>query len=213
MRELLTDIEKYYTAKLNQFGANPRGVDWRDEASQQLRFAQLLKVIDRGSGFSLNDLGCGFGSLFSFMQPVFQDFSYFGYDLSPAMIDSARAQYGSEVAATFAVIGEDDVLPPADFTVASGIFNVKMNYSEGEWLAYILKTLEKMRAASRHGFAFNILTKYSDQDHMRPDLYYADPGFLFDFCKRNFSRNVALLHDYELYEFTMLIRLNPEKSL
>jgi hypothetical protein len=29
---------------------------------------------------------------------------------------------------------------------------------------------------------------------------------IFDICKRKFSRNVALLHDYGLYEFTILVR-------
>ena len=37
-------------------------------------------------------------------------------------------------------------------------------------------------------------------------LYYADPGRLFDLCKRRYSRNIALLHDYGLYEFTILVR-------
>ena len=32
--------------------------------------------------------------------------------------------------------------------------------------------------------------------------------FFFDFCKRNFSRNVALLHDYGLYDFTIIVRKN-----
>jgi hypothetical protein len=41
---------------------------------------------------------------------------------------------------------------------------------------------------------------------MRPDLYYADPRAIFDHCKRTFSRWVALLHDYGLYEFTILVR-------
>jgi hypothetical protein len=41
---------------------------------------------------------------------------------------------------------------------------------------------------------------------MRSDLHYADPGRLFDYCKRRFARNVALLHDYGLYEFTLLVR-------
>jgi len=40
----------------------------------------------------------------------------------------------------------------------------------------------------------------------RPDLYFGDPLLYFDFCKRNFSRNVALLHDYGLYDFTILVR-------
>ena len=41
---------------------------------------------------------------------------------------------------------------------------------------------------------------------LRLDLYYADPCALFDYCKRSFSRNVALLHDYEIYDFTLLVR-------
>jgi hypothetical protein len=32
---------------------------------------------------------------------------------------------------------------------------------------------------------------------------------LFDLCKRRYSRNVALLHDYEIYEFTILVRKAP----
>ena len=52
-----------------------------------------------------------------------------------------------------------------------------------------------------------MLTTYSDAEKMRPDLYYGDPTFFFDHCKRNYSRNVALLHDYELYDFTILVRL------
>jgi hypothetical protein len=63
-----------------------------------------------------------------------------------------------------------------------------------------------MNSLSRAGFAFNALTKYSDAEFMRPDLYYADPLFLFDHCKCRYSKFVALLHDYPLYEFTILVR-------
>jgi hypothetical protein len=57
---------------------------------------------------------------------------------------------------------------------------------------------------SRRGFAFNLFTTYVDwkEDH----LYYGDPGFFFDFCKRELSRSVALLHDYPLWEWTMVVR-------
>lgn len=59
---------------------------------------------------------------------------------------------------------------------------------------------------SRLGFAFNCLTSYFDEDKKRDYLYYADPGIVFDLCKRRYSRNVAVLHDYGLYEFTILVR-------
>ena len=62
------------------------------------------------------------------------------------------------------------------------------------------------RALGARGFGFNALTLYSDADKRRPDLYYADPLELFDHCKRTYSRFVTLLHDYPLYEFTLLVR-------
>ena len=41
---------------------------------------------------------------------------------------------------------------------------------------------------------------------MRADLYYGDPCFFFDHCKTRYSKQVGLLHDYGLYEFTILVR-------
>jgi hypothetical protein len=94
----------------------------------------------------------------------------------------------------------------ADYGIASGIFNVRQGRSDVEWRNYLEQTLATLNRTSRKGFAFNCLTSYSDRDRMRPDLYYADPTSLFDLCKRQFSRQVALLHDYNLYEFTILVR-------
>ena len=67
-----------------------------------------------------------------------------------------------------------------------------------------LATLDNLNAFSRKGFAFNLLTSYVDWKEGH--LYYADPLFFFDYCKKKFSGRVALLHDYPLWEWTMLIR-------
>ena len=63
-----------------------------------------------------------------------------------------------------------------------------------------------MDETSSRGFSFNCLTKYSDAEKMMDNLFYADPCDLFDYCKWNFSKQVALLHDYGLYEFTIIVR-------
>jgi hypothetical protein len=83
---------------------------------------------------------------------------------------------------------------------------MKLDADLDAWTQVVIEALNQMNAHASKGMAFNMLTKYSDADRMRPDLYYADPGFFFDYCKRNFSRNVALLHDYNLYDFTILVR-------
>jgi hypothetical protein len=51
-----------------------------------------------------------------------------------------------------------------------------------------------------------MLTKYSEKEFMRDNLYYADPLFIFDYCKKNFAKNIRLMHDYDLYEFTILVK-------
>jgi hypothetical protein len=135
-------------------------------------------------------------------------FEYFGFDISEAMIDHARDLLQTLPNCT--VFSRREQLPIADYTVASGIFNVKLETVIEEWKDYVLETLHEVAAHSRLGFAFNMLTAYSDPDRMRPDLYYGDPLYYFDYCRRSFSRHVALLHDYRLYEFTVLVRLDPD---
>jgi hypothetical protein len=75
-----------------------------------------------------------------------------------------------------------------------------------DWRAYVLSTIHELNRRATKGFSFNILTSYSDAEFMQRHLFYADPTWLFDYCKQQFSRWVALLHDYPLYEFTVIVR-------
>jgi SAM-dependent methyltransferase len=203
-RDILTEVANYYSGKLAEHGETPRGVDWNGEESQLLRFDQLLKVVSATGGFSINDLGCGFGSLLDYLKVRCRSFSYSGCDVSEDMIRAAQGRHAKDSSVSFHVASE----PPAaaDYGVASGIFNVRLGRSDAEWRQYFEATLDVLDRTSSKGFAFNCLTSYSDADKMRDYLYYADPCAMFDLCKRRYSRNVALLHDYGLYEFTILVR-------
>ena len=204
MIKILENINHYYTDKIKMHGATPKGVDWNGEESQFIRFEQLSKIINKDI-FSINDIGCGYGKYFEFLQNRFSNFNYYGFDLSQEMINNAKSLY-SNMGGGFMQVDNLKNIEKADYSVASGIFSVKMEHNESEWLSYILDTLEKMNDKSNNGFSFNMLTKYSDKEYMKDNLYYADPLFIFDYCKRNFSKQVALLHDYGLYEFTILIK-------
>lgn len=205
--DLLTEVAEYYTSKLAQHGETPRGVDWNGEESQTLRFEQLCKIIDTSNPFSVNDLGCGYGAFYGFLAHRYASFSYSGIDVSGDMIRAAERRYQDRSQAHFVLSSEPEQL--ADYGVASGIFNVRLGRSEDEWRSYLEATLDTLDRTSRFGFAFNGLTSYSDADKMRDYLYYADPCALFDLCKRRYSKSVALLHDYGLYEFTILVRKLP----
>ena len=204
MIKILENINHYYTDKIKIYGATPKGVDWNGEDSQFVRFEQLSKIINKDI-FSINDIGCGYGKYFEFLQNRFSNFNYYGFDLSQEMINNAKSLYSNK-GGGFMQVDNLKNIEKADYSVASGIFSVKMEHNESEWLSYILATLEKMNDKSNNGFSFNMLTKYSDKEYMKDNLYYADPLFIFDYCKRNFSKQVALLHDYGLYEFTILVK-------
>lgn len=201
----LSEVATYYTEKLAEHGQTPYGVDWNGEASQILRFEQLCKIIDTSTQFSINDLGCGYGALYDFLINKYETtLSYLGVDVSEGMIRAAKKRYQDQYQTQFILSNEPNQV--ADFGIASGIFNVRLDCTTNTWFSYIQTTLDVLNRTSRIGFAFNCLTSYSDADRMRDNLYYADPCILFDLCKRLYSPNVALLHDYGLYEFTILVR-------
>lgn len=200
--EILSDVERYYTNKVRTHGASPRGVDWNSEEGQHLRFKALSSFLP-AAGFSIIDLGCGYGSYLDYLSKNHGDFRYTGVDISSEMIDRALELHGDREDARFIKGAASE--EKADFVVASGIFNVKQGTSDADWKRYIDDCIARMDSDSTHGFAFNCLTSYSDEHRKQPHLYYMQPESLFTQCMR-YSSNLTLAHGYGLYEMTMLVR-------
>ena len=200
--EVLGKVAAYYAARLREHGETARGVDWNSEASQALRFLKLLEVCRGETAFSLLDYGCGYGALLDHLRSGWPGCRYSGYDVAPEMVAAARQRYGAQ--ACFTAAAEE--LRVHDFVVASGIFNVRLETPTAAWHDYVVQTLDRLNALAGRGFAFNLLSLYSDPEKRRESLYYGDPRELFDHCKRVYSPRVALLHDYPLYEFTIVVR-------
>ncbi len=203
-KEILNLVNEYYTEKIKEHGATPKGVDWNGEESQVMRFAQLSKVLeDNSDKFSLLDFGCGYGGMIDYLEGAFGEaVKYFGFDISEEMILSAKDKYG-EKGTFFSNINND---LKYDYTVASGIFNVRQKIDDANWEEYVFETLNLINSKSSKGFSFNMLTSYSDKEFMKSHLYYASPEKIFAYCKSHFSGKVALLHDYPLYEFTIVVK-------
>ena len=203
IRERVAD---YYSERVRQHGETARGVDWNSTESQKTRFAQLLRIVPSGATeYSILDYGCGYGAIIDVLTELGQPVQYVGYDVSEEMILRARRLHPGDRCG-FTTNREE--LGPSDYVVASGVLNVKLDTAKARWKDYVLETLDDLHRLSLNGFAFNALTNYSDPEYMRDDLFYADPSWLFDHCKRKYSGQVALLHDYGLYEFTILVRKN-----
>jgi hypothetical protein len=197
-------ITAYYENKILQYGATSKGVDWNGEDSQELRFKQLLKIVTSNEG-SILDFGCGYGAMYPYLKKNGLDrMEYVGLDVSSSMRTEAEKLFGKD--SGFSVIEKFEATNRYDYAVASGLFNVNLHVGNKEWKKHCLDLISCLDIGSTKGFSFNMLTKYSDAEVMKDYLYYSDPLFFFDYCKKKYSKNVALLHDYGLYEFTILVR-------
>ena len=206
LTDALRKSREYFLDKITTHGPVPQGVDFNGPAAQSVRFDQLVRIVEPARPFSLIDYGCGYGALLPYLGGRGWDFEYWGYDELDAMVAAARREFGDSEHVHFTT--ELPSVPRCEYLIAGSIFNIKFDVEADTWREHTLGVLRKMDSMCTRGMAFDILTSYSDPDRMalRPDLYFADPLFYFDFCKRSFGPNVALLHDYGLYDFTILVR-------
>ncbi|MGJ4904311.1 class I SAM-dependent methyltransferase [Bradyrhizobium sp. HKCCYLRH2060] len=203
------DVDAYYSACVARHGATPRGVDWSCEATQGLRFVQLMKLCDVSAPFSLNDIGCGYGALVPFLESRFAscEIDYLGIDLSRAMISRARRRFAAPLR-RFVVASESPRI--ADYSVASGIMNVNVGYSRDAWEGYIKAMLQRMFATSRRGFAVNFMRAAADEeqdgDPAKARLYRTTPDVWATHCEQEFAAAVEVIGNYGMKEFTLLVR-------
>jgi SAM-dependent methyltransferase len=201
---LLAEVAGYYGDKVQRHGATPHGADWTCEPTQQLRFVQLLKIVD-GPRFTLNDLGCGYGALLPFMRRHRRagDFDYLGLDIAPAMVSAARALHGRRRNARFECAAAPSRV--ADYTVASGTFNVRLARSDADWRRFVAATLHQIASTTRLAFAVNFIDA-ERAGGMPPELYCADPREWSDWCSSELGWTATVLRGYGLREFTLQCR-------
>lgn len=204
-----TGISDYYTAKVSKFGATPLGVDWTCVPTQELRFVRLLKICDFASAFSLNDLGCGYGALLFYLDRRHArcKINYLGIDLSQAMLRHARRLWRDRLEVSFAQGHEIPRL--ADYSVASGIFNVQLDQPRDVWERFIAKTLEQLHQSSRCGFSVNFIRAPGASISEREGIYSTQPEKWQQYCVDRFGTTTEIISGYGLREFTLMVRNRP----
>ncbi|HLG82768.1 MAG TPA: class I SAM-dependent methyltransferase [Bradyrhizobium sp.] len=210
LQGIYSDIEAYYGARVAKYGATPLGVDWSCEATQNLRFVQLLKVCDFSTPFSLNDVGCGYGALCAFLAMRYPDarIDYLGVDLSKAMISRARRRFRAPDRRF--VVGQASPRL-ADYSVASGVMNVNVGYPHAVWEDFVAALLGELRRTSRRGFSVNFISDAATASGTHgasraPRLYRTCPERWISYCEEALGCSVEPLGNYGMREFTLLVR-------
>jgi len=204
--KLLTPVVKAYERRLRQFGAEARGVFWKDEDLQRQRYDILSAIfddIDQAGGLTIHDFGCGYGALFDYLKdmPVMKASGYIGTDMSVDMITQAKRRISDPRTSFIRHLMAVDV---ADYTFASGTYNMHVGQNEEDWETYVKASLKQLWSKTRKGLAFNMLR--DDADERYDGLYYINGRDLFDFCTRELSPNVILQNDSPLPDWTFFVR-------
>jgi hypothetical protein len=205
MDKTFNKISKLYSDNLAAYGDQSKAVGWNTPESQELRFQKLTSLIDcQSKPITINDYGCGYGAHLDYLiNKGFNVVGYNGYDLSKEMLNEAKQRL-SWFQDELNLIQSADITTQADYTFVSGTFNVCFESSDDEWAEFIRCKLFQISKHSRLGFSFNLLSTYVDWQESH--LFYGNPCYWFDYCKKNYSNQVSLLHDYPLYEWTLVLK-------
>jgi cyclopropane fatty-acyl-phospholipid synthase-like methyltransferase len=201
----LDEIKKYFQDKVLEHGPTAEGMDWKDAATQYLRFEMIAKYIDFSSCPSILDVGCGGGEFLAFCEKKGHRCEYSGIDVVPEMVGFTNQRFGRDVAFQ----SDLESVPDShkyDYVIASGTYNAKLTQDESSWRVFFYDNVARMYALSNKGAIFNCMTEHVEWRYDR--LYYPTLSDLSAFITKSLTRDFIFDHSYPLFEMTVFIPKN-----
>lgn len=208
-------LQHHYERCLEQAGATPQGVDWPNAADLEARFAVQSEILSGLPGECgppvLLDLGCGPGLFLDWIQAARprRDFTYYGIDISPAMIAAARDRWPGERFEARDILAEPLPARSVDVVIMNGVLTERCGIPRQQMVAMAEALVAAAFQAARHGIAFNAMSQHVDWQ--REDLFHWGFDEVVGFLKRRVTRNIAIRADYGLYEFTCFAWRAPRR--
>lgn len=202
---LLGLIAEGYKMQFDEKGTTHEAVLWASKADQYKRFETLLAPIISSltsDPVSINDLGCGYGAFFTYLQnhPTLKCKQFYGYDICASFIEAAnrtisdqRAQFHQSHKALF----------EADYSFASGTFNLIGPQPEEDWIEFVKGSLRLLFQSSKTAMVFNLLDQ--DVENKEEWLFYANAGDFYHFCCKALSSHTSLHPNPALKGFTLCV--------
>lgn len=202
---LLDLIAQGYGMQFAEKGSTHEAVLWANEADQHKRFDALLSPLlaDMGTHrVHVNDLGCGYGAFFTYLanHPTLPCERFYGYDICPAFIDAAKRSISDPRAQFYQ---SHQALFEADYSFASGTFNLMGPQPENDWRALVKDSLRLLFKSTKTAMSFNLLDK--NLEHKEEWLFYADPDEFHHFCRADLSAQTRLSPNPDLKGFTLCV--------
>lgn len=195
----LNKIKNFYNEKYNLYGNSIESIGWSNKKDQYLRFEKLISNFNIRNKTIL-DVGCGFGDLFKYLNQNNNNlkFKYIGIDISDKIIENAKKKIKKPNVSFYNCDLLNFTNRKIDYSISSGAltFNFKDSY------AYTKRIIKKMYEISDISCSINFMSTYCDYK-LKKNKHY-NPEKIFNYAK-TLSSKVNLIHDYDLYEFTIQI--------
>lgn len=202
MNKISKNLVSHYSSTFKKHGCSPRGVDWRDKNTAELRYQKMLELMSKDHNPTVLDVGCGYGGFLDYTKSKNLKLSYSGIDPVEDMIAMCSHKFPDS---KFWCESLEDFKGEVqfDYVVCNGIFTQKLDASILEMDAYMKKMLHKMFSLCKKGIAFNIMSTYAN--FYTSNLYYKNPLEILAFCLSEITRNIRLDHSYGMYEYTVYL--------
>jgi SAM-dependent methyltransferase len=207
-------IVRHYEQCFAAHGASPRGVNWPNGLDLATRFGVMLELLAEAPKESVVlDLGCGPGLLLDYlaaMNPAGRD-RYLGIDLSPAMIEAARARWPQHRFECRDILTTPLPDQSVDVVIINGVLTERVSLSVEAMTTLAQALVSAAFRAARVGIAFNAMNAHVDWQ--RGDLFHWGFDALAAFLKSEVSRHYEFRADYGLYEYICLVRHQPRRPV
>ena len=208
---LSSTIEKSVAAR----GAKPEAV-WLDREGAlekgTRRCEALFRMLDDDGSFTLLDVGCGPGFAVPFLEERFGPMAgrYLGIDISEALILEARRLWTDQRFEVRDIVA--DPLPQRSFnyTVLNGVLTAKYSLSDEAMENFACQILESCWQATKTAMSFNVMSPHVDWT--RDDLFHWSLDKAAAFSVARLSRNLNIISDYGLYEYSVQVFRSPRKA-
>lgn len=188
------EVKRRYREGFAKYGDTAEGALWRDEASRQLRYDQLLKVVKK-TPFSVLDFGCGSGSLIPRLELIGMK-HYTGVENCDEIRKIAQNKFPDYMF----VKSLDQCLEEYDYVFVSGTFNYRAGISSKIWENWVRDTIQQLQKKMRRGMSMNFMI--CDPDWKDKELWYPKS---FDHVMGWFVfMKMTIVKQYGLHEWTLL---------
>ena len=188
-----------YNRLIHQFGlGSPKSLGWSSETSQHIRFNVFTDNAPEGTT-SILDVGSGYGDFYVHLREQGWNVDYMGLEPCDAFYNYAANKLG-EGLFTHTNITDFSTEKSYDFVVGSGLFWIKSEQPEKEFL----HTVTKMFALCNLATVFNMLN--SDGKKKGSTCNYADPSRILSLVA-NITKHAKLIDGYhpENKDFTIIL--------